>query len=245
VSRYEIHLTVSADASDDRLRSWAAGRGVKYTRIVLDRGEYSSQPMLSWLSDGTPATAEADARRTASELRSSGFPVTRLKVEAAASGSEAPKSAAEAGSQPGLYFEHHVKLLLPAGTDLDLVRVIAARHGAHLSRNARRVRDDGVQERFVTQRCYGLGRPEAAAELAGLLDALAAASPAAASSPASSPTAPSAATPSPAASSAVTPSPAATPSAAAPVGGGWLIAEIEEEWVLVDDNPGLDSGWFG
>jgi hypothetical protein len=241
VSRYEIHLTVSADASDDRLRSWAAGRGVKYTRIVLDRGEYSSQPMLSWLSDGTPATAEADARRTASELRSSGFPVTRLKVEAAASGSEAPKSAAEAGSQPGLYFEHHVKLLLPAGTDLDLVRVIAARHGAHLSRNARRVRDDGVEERFVTQRCYGLGRPEAAAELAGLLDALAAASPAVASSP----TAPSAATPSPAASSAVTPSPAATPSAAAPVGGGWLIAEIEEEWVLVDDNPGLDSGWFG
>jgi hypothetical protein len=233
VSRYEIHLTVSADASDDRLRSWAAGRGVKYTRIVLDRGEYSSQPMLSWLSDGTPATAEADARRTASELRSSGFPVTRLKVEAAASGS--------AGSQPGLYFEHHVKLLLPAGTDLDLVRVIAARHGAHLSRNARRVRDDGVEERFVTQRCYGLGRPEAAAELAGLLDALAAASPAVASSP----TAPSAATPSPAASSAVTPSPAATPSAAAPVGGGWLIAEIEEEWVLVDDNPGLDSGWFG
>jgi hypothetical protein len=241
VSRYEIHLTVSADASDDRLRSWAAGRGVKYTRIVLDRGEYSSQPMLSCLSDGTPATAEADARRTASELRSSGFPVTRLKVEAAASGSEAPKSAAEAGSQPGLYFEHHVKLLLPAGTDLDLVRVIAARHGAHLSRNARRVRDDGVEERFVTQRCYGLGRPEAAAELAGLLDALAAASPAAASSP----TAPSAATPSPTASSAVTPSPAATPSAAAPVGGGWLIAEIEEEWVLVDDNPGLDSGWFG
>jgi hypothetical protein len=241
VSRYEIHLTVSADASDDRLRSWAAGRGVKYTRIVLDRGEYSSQPMLSWLSDGTPATAEADARRTASELRSSGFPVTRLKVEAAASGSEAPKSAAEAGSQPGLYFEHHVKLLLPAGTDLDLVRVIAARHGAHLSRNARRVRDDGVEERFVTQRCYGLGRPEAAAELAGLLNALAATSPAAASSP----TAPSAAASSPAASSAVTPSPAATPSAAAPVGGGWLIAEIEEEWVLVDDNPGLDSGWFG
>jgi hypothetical protein len=240
VSRYEIHLTVSADASDDRLRSWAAGRGVKYTRIVLDRGEHSSQPMLSWLSDGTPATAEADARRTAAELRSSGFTVTRLKVEAAASGNEAPKSAAEAGLQPDLYFEHHVKLLLPAGTDLDLVRGIAARHGAHLSRNARRVRDDGVQERFVTQRCYRSGRAEAAAELAGLLNAFAAASPAPA---ASSPAASSSAAPTPAASSSAAPSPAA-PFAGAPVGGGWLVAEIEEEWVLVDDNPGLDAGWF-
>lgn len=191
MSRYEVHLTVTAEASDELLRSWAAARGVKYTRIMLDRGDHANQPMLSWLSDGTPASAEADARRTVHGLRSSGFPVTRLKVEAAA---------AEADEHPGLYFEHHVKLLLPANADLDGVRAVAARHGGHLSHNARRVRADGVQERFVTQRCYRTGRAEAAATLAGLLGALG--------------------------------------------GAGWEVAEVEQEWVLVDDNPALDAGWF-
>jgi hypothetical protein len=191
VSRYEIHLTVSAGASDDRLRSWATSHGVKYTRILLDRGDHASQPMLSWLSDGTPASAEADARRTAATLGADGFPVTRLKVEAAA---------AQAGIHPGLYFEHHVKLLLPAGTDLQVVREVAVRHDAHLSRNARRLRADGVQERFVTQRCRQVGLPAAKSRLSALVDAL--------------------------------------------TGAGWEIAEVEEEWVLIDDNPGLDAGWF-
>jgi hypothetical protein len=191
VRRYEIHLTVAADASDDQLRSWAESHGVKYTRIVLDRGDHASQPMLSWLSDGTPASAEADARRTATALHARGFPVTRLKVEAAA---------AEAATQPGLYFEHHVKLLLPTGTDLEGVRERAVQHDARLSRNARRVRADGVQERFVTQRCYQVERPAAAARLSALVGAL--------------------------------------------TGAGWEVAEVEEEWVLVDDNPGLDAGWF-
>ncbi|GIE33561.1 hypothetical protein Ait01nite_066060 [Actinoplanes italicus] len=244
MSRYEIHLTVSADASDDRLRSWAADRGVKYTRIVLDRGSHASQPMLSWLSDGTPATAEADARRTASELRSSGFPVTRLKVEAAASGREAPTNAAEASD---LYFEHHVKLLLSAETDIDLVRTIAARHGAHLSRNARRVRADGVQERFVTQRCYRMGRAEAAGLLAGLLDALASSGvPAPSAFSEASPDVPSSASVDASADVPTSASSEASPgSALAGVSsGGWLVAEVEEEWVLVDDNPGLDAGWF-
>ncbi len=200
MSRYEIHLTVSADADDERLRSLAADRGVKYTRIQLDRGEHASQPMLSWLSDGTPASAEADARRTAAVLRSEGFPVTRLKVEGAASGSEAPVTAEQAAGQPDLYFEHHVKLLLPASADLEQVREVAVRHGARLSRNARRVRTDGVQERFITQRCYQVVRSEAAATLAGLLGAVS--------------------------------------------GAGWEVAEVEQEWVLVDDNPALDAGWF-
>lgn len=148
--------------------------------------------MLSWLSDGTPASAEADARRTAAALHAEGFPVARLKVEAAA---------AEADTQPGLYFEHHVKVLVPAGTDLEGVRGVAVEHDARLSRNARRVRPDGVQERFVTQRCYEVGLPVAASRLSALVGAL--------------------------------------------TGAGWEVAEVEEEWVLVDDNPGLDSGWFG
>ncbi|WP_092548977.1 hypothetical protein [Actinoplanes derwentensis] len=151
---FEIHLTVSAEADDEKLRSWAAGSGWKYTRILLDQGLTADQPMLSLLTGGTAAEAEQVARHTAAELWKSGFTVTRLKVEAAASSRETPATG-------HLYFEHHVKLLLPAGSDLEQVRAVVGRHDARLSRNARRVRDDGVQERFVTQCCHHVGRAEA------------------------------------------------------------------------------------
>ncbi|MEU4562888.1 hypothetical protein AB0F72_31295 [Actinoplanes sp. NPDC023936] len=86
MSRYEIHLTVAAAAADEPLRALAAALGGKYTRIELGQGEHPSQPMLSWLSDGTPATAEPDAQRRAAALRDEGFPVTRAPTgpEAAA-----------------------------------------------------------------------------------------------------------------------------------------------------------------
>lgn len=203
MNRYEIHLTVSAEADDERLRQLAGGLGVKYTRIQLDRGDHAGQPMLSWLTaaGGTAQAAEAEAREITARLGAEGVRVTRLKVEAAADGREAPVTEAQAVTQPGRYFEHHVKLLLPAGSDFDRVREVAVRHGARLSRNTRRVRADGVQERFVTQRRYRVARSTAAGALAGLLEEIDA--------------------------------------------EGWTVAEVEREWVLVDDNPALDEGWFG
>jgi hypothetical protein len=162
--------------------------------ISFDRGRHhtaSNTPGSCSTAATTPAAAEADARRAAATLHAEGFPVTRLKVEAAA---------AEAATRPGLYFEHHVKLLLPAGTDLEGVRELAVRHDARLSRNARRVRPDGAQERFVTQRCHQIGLPAAKSRLSALVNAL--------------------------------------------TDAGWEITEVEEEWVLVDDNPALDAGWF-
>lgn len=47
---FETHLTVahSSRADDeDRLRGWAERHGVKYTRIMLDRGATPDQPMLT------------------------------------------------------------------------------------------------------------------------------------------------------------------------------------------------------
>lgn len=79
-------------------------------------------------------------------------------------------------------------------------RAIVTRHAAHLSRNARRARADGIRERFVTQRCYRGDRFSAASALAGLLTELTCT--------------------------------------------GYPIAEVEEEFVLVDDNPTLDADWF-
>lgn len=75
------------------------------------------------------------------------------------------------------YFEHHVKLLLAGPTvarTLALTSLVEP-HGARLSRNARRVRADGVQERFVTQRCYRVGLATAGQRLEALVAAVSAA----------------------------------------------------------------------
>ena len=54
--------------------------------------------------------------------------------------------------RPEHYFESHVKLLLAPDCDTAALARVANAHGAHLSRNARRVREDGLIERFATLR---------------------------------------------------------------------------------------------
>lgn len=108
-------------------------------------------------------------------LASEGFDVKRLKLEALGKNRDIPEDDATARAQPANYFEFHVKVLLPSRlTDLDALRARCETHGAHLSRNARKVREDGASERFVTLRVYGLGRANAEARFTALLDDLAA-----------------------------------------------------------------------
>ncbi|MFF5228511.1 hypothetical protein [Dactylosporangium sp. NPDC000521] len=190
---YEIHVTVDVDP---RLDAWASAAGLKYTRIQLDRGACTDQPMLTGITRGEPAAARSAATALDRALREDGFTVRRVKIEAAPWNPEVPVQDAPTG---GRYFEHHVKLLL-TGEQIADARAVAEAHQAHLSRNARRTRDDGSHERFVTQRCRDVGRPGARARLDGLLAAL--------------------------------------------TTRGLEAVEVEEEYVLVDDNPGLDAGWI-
>jgi hypothetical protein len=176
---FEIHLTLH-DPHGSAARTVAEREGVKYTHIVLDRGLYPSQPMLSLTVSGT--YAEVSARL--GELRrwlvvgNRPVPVARTKIEVPPWTPGVPGTDAEAADDPDeRYFEHHVKLLLP---DASLERRLAVTrlvepHDARLSRNARRTRDDGRDERFVTQRCRRVGRDTAGARLDALLVALRAA----------------------------------------------------------------------
>lgn len=162
---FEYHVTVPGpDAA--ALAAWAAERGVKFTHIVLARGEVRSQPMLTVRSEGTTVSVRAAAEAMADELQERGFDVVRLKLEASPFAEGVPVAAG-----PGCYFEHHVKLLLPPDADESALAALVIPHGAHLSRNARRIRDDGHHERFVTQRCLD----DAAARLAALTQTLRAA----------------------------------------------------------------------
>ncbi|MFF8986802.1 hypothetical protein ACF08E_25955 [Streptomyces globisporus] len=169
-----------------RLEGWAALRpDVKFTHIALARGRTASQPMLT-LRGSRPSYEDelAAVRATGAALAGDGFAVARVKVECAPWAAEVPRDDADVtGSEHRdgtRHFEHHVKLLLdgahgdtPDGSRAALIDV-AVRHGAHVSWNARRVRADGREERFVTQRCHRTGDRRAALALDALLAELAA-----------------------------------------------------------------------
>ncbi|MGE0791860.1 MAG: hypothetical protein AB7S26_39670 [Sandaracinaceae bacterium] len=105
----------------------------KCARIELSSGRFPSQRMLTvHVRDEPLGSARALARQ---------YPVRRIKIEA-------PLSALG-----GLYIEHHVKVL---AQDLVALRELAAEHGAHMSRNPRRILDGGWEERYLTRR-FGSG----------------------------------------------------------------------------------------
>ncbi|MFG2628118.1 hypothetical protein [Streptomyces sp. NPDC048473] len=183
---FETHLTVRFDPrpgtgtgeADEsaRLERWADCNGLKLTRIVLDRGAVPDQPMLTEQGRGSLTGRRFAARLRSAELRAAGFPVIRVKIEAAPWNEDIPRTADEAAAlSPVCHFEHHIKLLLSGEPEFAVARAVAERHSAHLSRNARRAVREGRHERFVTQRCRAVGRPEARARLDALLGALGAA----------------------------------------------------------------------
>lgn len=158
-SHYETHVTVRCDsaAESERLRCWAAGACLKLTHIVLARGRMPSQPMVTLTGSPSYAAESARAREVAAHLRADGFVPVRVKIESSPWAPEVPREPCGTGGDER-YFEHHVKLLLDADTDLDALAARVVPHGAHLSWNARRVRGGAGRrhERFVTQRCRGV-----------------------------------------------------------------------------------------
>ncbi|GAB3956564.1 hypothetical protein [Micromonospora vulcania] len=175
---FDIHLTVRPvpdglvpDAAD-RLAELAARHGCKFTDIELARGAVRTQPMVTGTGSGTLAAQRALAAGWARTLRAEGYEVIRTKIEAAPWNDGVPADDQAAAREPaGRYFEHHVKLLLDAA-ELDGLAAAVEPYGAHLSRNARRERQDGRHERFVTQRCHAVGQAAARRRLATLVDAV-------------------------------------------------------------------------
>jgi hypothetical protein len=170
---FETHITVETrnDQDIEALRLWSIERNLKFLHIVLDRGRFVSQPMVTRTGTGRLSDELAAAEETGRELGLGGFGVIRVKIEAAPWNEDVPQTADDVvGNAGNRYFEHHIKLALPASTNLSTLAALAELHSAHLSRNVRRNRNDGLDERFVTQRCRDVGRVEARERLDSLLD---------------------------------------------------------------------------
>ncbi|MHC5539026.1 hypothetical protein ACYOEI_12480 [Singulisphaera rosea] len=171
---FETHVTVGGldDTEIEAVRNWAVERGLKFHHIVLDRGVTPSQPMVSRRGRGHLSEHLAEALELCRALDEAGFVAARVKIEAAPWNGDVPDSDVDADSHPTRYFEHHIKLVLDPETDLQALGDLAETHGAHLSRNARSRLPDGRSERFVTQRCYHVGRSTAVERLRGLVTVL-------------------------------------------------------------------------
>lgn len=72
---FETHLTVGLPGrlgeGDEGLARWAERRGMKYAKILLDRGETWQQPMLTYYGSGMLSAQLALARWRAGERRRS------------------------------------------------------------------------------------------------------------------------------------------------------------------------------
>ncbi|MEW1722235.1 hypothetical protein [Streptomyces sp. NPDC093109] len=211
---FETQLTVRADRRGrveradradrtDRagaLDEWAAAHGLRLTHVVLDRGRTPSRPTLTLRGSGRLDEQRHATERCVRRLAEAGFTVVRTRLAAAPWNEGVPRNGAEAAAFPACCrFEHRVTLRLPIPYHAGRLTAVVEQHAAHLSRDARRALPGGAQERAVTQRVRGVGRPVARVRLGALLDGI--------------------------------------------TGAGFQPVDVQEEFVLYDDNPAADGGW--
>ncbi|MET8860209.1 hypothetical protein [Streptomyces sp. NPDC004579] len=122
--------------------------------------------MLTLSGSSSYGEETEQVRHVVARLQSDGFDPVRVKTECTPWAPEVPD---RLGGGDERYFEHHVKLLLDADTDLNALAARVMPHGAHLSWNASRVRTRARHERFVTQRCRAVGADGAGLALERLL----------------------------------------------------------------------------
>lgn len=171
---FEAHITVETkDAAElARFDEVCAGLGVKSIHIALPRGVTRFQPMTGSYHHGELSVVQGEVLGLARQLAGAGFRVTRAKIEATGANRDIPLSDEEAAEAPENYFEYHIKVRLPRDAEVAALTALAESHGAHLSRNARKIFADGTSERFVTLRVYDVGKRSADERFEALREAL-------------------------------------------------------------------------
>jgi hypothetical protein len=174
---FEAHVTVAplGPGGEASFRDACAALGVEPVLIELPVGAGPVQPMTASRHAGAFADVRREAEAVAARLAGRGFAVRRLNIVASRFAAGVPAPAGEAAAlPPNTYFEFHLKLLLDADApDETALAALCDAHGAHLSRDTFKRRDDGKQERFVTLRCHGAGHATAQRDADCLAEALA------------------------------------------------------------------------
>ena len=169
---FEAHVTIAGSRDDaKRFGRWCDASRIKHVVIALPRGVCTLQPMTATYHRGGFADVRADVMALAGAIRTAGFSVSRVKIEATGANSGLPQTTREALMTPNNYFEFHLKVALRDSAERAALEAAVRPFGAHLSRNARSI-SEGFEQRFVTLRAYGVGQREAEAIFGALESAI-------------------------------------------------------------------------
>ncbi len=146
--------------------------GVKPIYIELERGDTPTQVMTSSLHEGNFEKIKKEVENIAQMLQNNFFQISRMKIEAHPDNMGVPLQNTEIlPTQTQNYFECHFKILLNKIFEeknektfekiFEKLKTICENNKAHLSKNAFKYQENGIEERFVTKRVYGLGKKEA------------------------------------------------------------------------------------
>jgi hypothetical protein len=152
---FESHVTV-APCDEAAFAGCCDELEVRALFISLPQGTQPRQPMTGAHHRGPLGEIMQTVHELARELSRAGFEVVRTKIEAVGPHRDLPLTDEAARARPRTnYYEHHAKIVLKAGqNEAELSRELAEL-GAYLSKGA--PRSDGVEQRFVTVRSWGLG----------------------------------------------------------------------------------------
>ncbi|MGB3760729.1 MAG: hypothetical protein WBA07_30885 [Rivularia sp. (in: cyanobacteria)] len=172
--KFEAHITINASnlAIKEKFCLLCQNLNVKCVFIELAGGVTRSQPMTASYHHGALKDVLQQINQIVQNIVNADIEITRIKIEAMVSNQNIPISDIEAQQLPkSNYFEFHVKAILSASENLELLRKYCLQHDAHLSANAFKI-VDGKQQQFITMRVYGMGYKSAQTRFDNLLKLL-------------------------------------------------------------------------
>ncbi len=172
---FEAHITVKADklALKEKFDLLCQNLNLKCVFIELPKGTTRSHPMTASYHHGTFKDVLQKINQIAQNIVNADFKITRIKIEAMVSNQDIPILDIEAQKLPkSNYFEFHVKAILSADQNLEVLKKYCLQHDAHLSANAFKKLVNGRQQRFITMRVYRVGYKTAQKRFDNLLGLL-------------------------------------------------------------------------
>ncbi|MDY6901911.1 MAG: hypothetical protein SWZ49_28135 [Cyanobacteriota bacterium] len=169
---FEAHVTIKPVNSElkHKFSLLCQKLKVKCVLIELPKGVTRSQLMTASYHHGGFKDVLQQINQIAQNIVNAEFEVTRIKIEAMVSNQDIPIYDVEAQKLPkSNYFEFHVKAILSASDNLEVLRKYCLQHDAHLSKNAFKKLLNGKQKRFITMRMYGVGYKSAQAQFDNLM----------------------------------------------------------------------------
>ncbi len=169
---FEAHISVSAGnrVLKEKFNQLCQHLNLKCVFIQLPLGATRFQPMTASYHHGAFKDVLQQINQIAQKIVNADFEITRIKIEAMVSNQDIPISDIEAQQLPkSNYFEFHVKAILSADENLEVLRKYCLQYNAHLSANAFKKLFNGKQQRFITMRVYGVGYKSAQQRFDNLL----------------------------------------------------------------------------